>query len=354
MQRAALRATIGGVPRDVPLGAFSSGQVMAYDSTTNEFKGVAGGGAGEPGPAGPEGPAGPQGPEGPAGPGVDPYAVQPGNRALRQEPLLCMYLSDMGLQAGVEAALGRPIDAFLAYTDENTLTSNTFELNNKFAAGQKVILSHSLVQAGQSLATAASGGYNALYDQCVANLIPYKDRILSIRIGWEFNKASGYPWDRSAIGWSAANYAQAFGNFAIRIRRGMPDVLIDWCPLWDQPLADAYYPGDEFVDIIGNDVYVNSTNWSDSYVNPYQSANNSLRWQEEFARLHNKFLALPEWATNYNTGTLVRRIGEWLLRPRAANRVVYHGYWNSDVAFPGAFATHPNNWVAFQEKFERT
>lgn len=44
MQRSALRVTIGGVAVDVPLGTFSAGQNMQYDSVSGTFKGVAGGG----------------------------------------------------------------------------------------------------------------------------------------------------------------------------------------------------------------------------------------------------------------------------------------------------------------------
>ena len=44
MQRRALRITVGGVLRDVPLGAFSDGQVMTYNAPSNTFEGTTGGG----------------------------------------------------------------------------------------------------------------------------------------------------------------------------------------------------------------------------------------------------------------------------------------------------------------------
>lgn len=43
MQRSALRAMVGGVVRDVPLGVFTSGQVMRWNAITNLFEGVAAG-----------------------------------------------------------------------------------------------------------------------------------------------------------------------------------------------------------------------------------------------------------------------------------------------------------------------
>ena len=42
MQRDALRATVGGVVRDIPLGTFSNGQLVTYNSTTNTLEGVTG------------------------------------------------------------------------------------------------------------------------------------------------------------------------------------------------------------------------------------------------------------------------------------------------------------------------
>lgn len=324
MYRDGVRVTVNGQKTDVPLGAFADGQAMVYDAAANTFKGGAGGGGG-------------------------------GGSVVVQgfEPLLTMYCEGEADALAIEADLGRSIAAMTAYTDETTLTSNTFPFTSQWPSGRKLVLSHALMPIGGNMAQYAAGTFNGTYQTCANNLIPYRDRILLIRPGWEFNMTAGvYAWNQTGSGsnQTPTNYANAFRNFALILKQTLPEIPIEWCPLWDNPLADPWYPGDDACDIIGNDVYLNSAFWSDNFNNALQSAFNSLIWQEEFAVAHGKMINWSEWACNYDTGTFVTKMAQWMRRPRQT-RVFNQGFWNSNLAFSGAFDTHPVNKAAFLAQY---
>lgn len=273
-------------------------------------------------------------------------------RQLATGPALCMYVSEPNQLESIEATLGRPLDALLAFTDPaNPITTNTFPFTVQWPGTRKLILSHCISVNGWDMAAAAAGAHDAEYAQAAANLVPYRDRILAIRIGWEFNAPGGFPWSIGGNGTNqtAANYAEAFRHFALEIRLAMPEVLIEWCPLWDQAAADTWYPGDEYVDVIGNDVYLKSAFWTDQFFDVLANAPCDLQWQEQFAQSHGKFMSIPEWGTDYNTGTWVTNMLAWMRRPRSA-RVLYQAYWNSTLSFDSSFANHAVNWAAYQAK----
>lgn len=317
MQRKAIRATVGGRDIDIPIGTFAPGQYAYFDGA--QLIGAAGGGGGG------------------------------GGSAAGFEPLLTMYCESEPDALAVEAFLGRPIDAMTAYTDETTLTANTFPFTSQWPSGRKLVLSHALMPIGGNMAQYAAGTFDATYQTCANNLIPYRNRIVCIRIGWEFNMTAGvYAWNVGGPGTNqtSANYAASFARFAQILRRTLPEIPIEWCALWDNTLADPWYPGDQYVDIIGNDVYLNSAYWSNDFNNALASANCSLQWQEAFARAHGKMMNWSEWSVNYDTGSFVTAMAGWMRRPRQT-RVFSQGFWNSDLVFSGAFATHPVNKAAY-------
>lgn len=319
MQRKGLRATVAGKDTDIPIGAFSSGQYLYFDGS--KITTAAGGGGG-------------------------------GGGAATIEPLLCMYCESESEALAMESALGRSIDAMTAYTDETTLTSNTFPFTSQWPSGRTLVLSHSLIPKGGNMASYAAGSFNSTYQTCANNLIPYRNRIAYIRIGWEFNAPNIYAWCAGGDGsnQTPSNYAAAFYNFARILKTTLPEIPISWCPLADNPVADSWYPGDEVVDIIDVDAYMNSSFWSNSFDNSLFSMPNSLVWQEQFAEAHGKMMAWSEWGTDYDTGAWLTAMSQWMNRPRQT-RFFSHGYWDSSLGFDSGFATHPTNKAAFVAAF---
>jgi hypothetical protein len=255
-----------------------------------------------------------------------------------------------------ELQLNRPIKLITAFTDSNNpdITANTFPFDVQWPSDRKLILSHALIGYGWDMNDSASGVHDSDYEAAVDNLIQWKERIFSIRIGWEFNANNGYPWSIGGSGGtnqSAATYAASFANFAKYVREKLPGVLIDWCPLSDHTVPDAWYPGDEYVDIIGNDVYIKSAFHLNSFA---ESLNQTagLYWQEAFAQTHGKLQGYPEWGTDYTDGAAwITAMAEWMRRPRSAGRVIYQSYWNSDSVVTSALTPKPLNLAAYKAAF---
>lgn len=194
-----------------------------------------------------------------------------------------------------------------------------------------------------TLEQGAAGAYDDKFRQIGAALVAkgYPDAI--IRLGWEFNIA--------AFPWAAAKNPQAFVAYWRRIvgvMRSVPGARFrfDWNPTldaaWAYPgrIAPALvYPGDDYVDIIGMDVYneswkpantVQPQRWRDMVERPY-----GLRWQRDFAAQHGKPISFPEWGTGtrpdgHGAGDdpfFIEQMARWI----AANDVVYQGYWDEEA-----------------------
>ena len=162
-------------------------------------------------------------------------------------------------------------------------------------------------QTGGSLLDAASGAYNSYYTSMAQVLVRNGEGHSILRYGWEFNG----PWVRWYAGNSgdALNYAEAWRQFVTSVRSVVgSDFKFDWTisnnARTDYDLSLAY-PGDEFVDFIGNDVYdwsyVNytHTSFSDRWNDLLYGNGVGMDWQASFAVAHNKQISFPEWGESY-------------------------------------------------------
>lgn len=250
--------------------------------------------------------------------------------------------------AQFEAALSRPLDYVLAFTDPNNIQSNIFALQSDTT--RRMIVSQCLIAPGWDMAATAAGSHDSDYDNASFFLSAFADRVVSIRIGWEMNFAGGYPWSigGSGVNVTKANYIACFQRLVNFFRQRMPDVMIDFCPGFDQE-AETWYPGDDYVDVISSDIYLKSAFYSDDFNNVY-SAISGLRWLDKFASLHGKFMGVPEWSGNYNTATLVNGMAKWMRRPRACP-LAYQSYWNSTESFNGLLDNYPVAKAAYIAQF---
>jgi hypothetical protein len=184
-----------------------------------------------------------------------------------------------------------------------------------------------------TLAGGARGDYDKYYVQVAETLVRNGLGESVIRIGWEYNHA----W----FTWRAAGEPQLWVAYWQRIVTAMRSVpgakfKFDWCSGWSkgQIAPPEVYPGDDYVDIVGMDVYNGSWNphtpqqrWQIKLNGPY-----GLTWQKEFALAHGKQISFPEWGTGtrpdgHGGGDdpyYIRKMAEWM----AAAPVAYHNYWN--------------------------
>jgi hypothetical protein len=270
---------------------------------------------------------------------------------ITSEPILGQYVgfpTDNSKVAAFEASLGRPLDYTLAFTDANNIQSNIFALQSDTT--RRMVISQCLIAPGWDMAATAAGSHDSDYDNASFFLSAYADRVVSIRIGWEMNFPNGYPWSigGSGVNVTKANYIACFRRLVDFFRQRMPDVPIDWCPGFDQE-AETWYPGDDYVDIIGSDIYLKQAFYSDNFNNVY-SAISGLRWLDKFSSSHGKMISVPEWSGDYNSGVLINGMAKWLRRPRA-NPVIYHSYWNSTDSFNGLLTNYPNAAAAYYANF---
>jgi hypothetical protein len=199
-----------------------------------------------------------------------------------------------------------------------------------------------------TLAKAAAGKYDAYY-QNAAYDIAARDPKAIIRIGWEFN-GDWYPWAASA---DEQGYIGAFRDMVKVFRSVSPDFVFMWCPNIGSPNSDPAlaYPGNDVVDIIGMDIYENSkwdTGTPDERWSRFLTRDGrGLDWLASFAAEHGKPIAMPEWATNYDDGSFIRHMHDWM----SQHHVLMQSYWDSDASFNGSFETHPANGALYKELF---
>ena len=162
-----------------------------------------------------------------------------------------------------------------------------------------------------SLATGATGAYNDHFRAAAANLVSAGMGNAVIRLGHELN-GDWYPW-------AAQQDPHAFAEFwrqVVTTMRSVPgqSFTFDWnvsvtSSFWD---ATEAYPGDSFVDYIGQDVYdkkygdsgaTPQERWT-SMVEPSTGSRQGLQFWADFAARHGKPVSFAEWGLVGETSEL--------------------------------------------------
>jgi len=272
----------------------------------------------------------------------------------------------------------------------------------KGAAGRRLILSVPLLPGGWdrsgpqdgdkprqavSLEAGARGDYNEHFQHLAENLVRYDLGDSVLRLGWEFNGG----W----YTWRAGENPRAFGEYwaqivrAMRAVKGAEGLRFCWNPAigWLQFPAEQAWPGDEFVDIVGLDVYDDS--WlKDTYPWPKDATaevtaarrqkvwdevvwngNHGLKFWRDFALEHKKPFALPEWGVDKRGGNdehggldnpaFIEQMHAFIADP--SNKVLFHCYFDVQASdgghqlSPGRAGTvatiFPQSAAKFQQLF---
>jgi hypothetical protein len=233
-------------------------------------------------------------------------------------------------------------------------------------AGKKLSLGVPMLprDGSTTLTEAAAGAHDDVFEHVAKTLIATGNADAIIRIGWEFN-GNWFPWAASR---DPDNYV-ALWRRIVTIFRAAPGgkFRFDWCPgiAANQIAPERAYPGDDFVDIIGLDVY--NEIWNSTPRDPqarwvgYETGPYGLRWQRDFARAHGKLISFPEWGTGdrsdgHGAGDdphFIRKMAEWM----RANPVEYQSYWDykaSDYDSKISDGRRPLAAAAFKEEFGKT
>lgn len=103
-----------------------------------------------------------------------------------------------------------------------------------------------------------SGTADAIFT-LYANRVKAYGYPIMLRMFWEFDNTSGFPWAVGGSGNIGANFITAWRRVVGLFQSaGCTNVGFWWCPLEgspDRPGIVASYPGDAYVDWVGSDVY---------------------------------------------------------------------------------------------------
>jgi hypothetical protein len=236
---------------------------------------------------------------------------------------------------------------------------------------KKVQLSLSLPMfaARGSMRVVASGYDNHYFVALAHRLVTAGLDHTILRLGWEFNEH----YQR----WHVTDQAQAklFAQAWRQIVRSMRSVrgehfTFDWC-VYDAQVGYLHpaqaYPGNRYVDYIGDDVYDwNQTRPGETFSQRWTAlvdGPTGLAWQARFAARHHKEISFPEWALVQASMLLrsggdddpafIRAMWQWI----RTHDVRYEAYFNSTLlglvvyringpgaAFPKSGAVYRRLW----------
>jgi hypothetical protein len=219
--------------------------------------------------------------------------------------------------------------------------------------------------ANVSLAQCGAGQYDVHWANLANELAHYDLHRAYLRLGWEPDGA-WYAWKAPQGQGNEANYAACFRRIVQVMRRAQPGN--QWKFVWNPTTAwrsksylDAIWPGNEYVDIVGIDLYDQS--WArNTYPYPsvcdascrfgrQQNAWTRQSWYlyaiRDFAIAHGKPMAIPEWGVairpdRHGGGDnpyFVRKMHEFIHDP--ANHVAFHAYFNVSAADVDGRLTNP-------------
>lgn len=220
-----------------------------------------------------------------------------------------------------------------------------------------------------NLEDAASGTYNAEWEK-FGKTVAAKYPTAYIRIGWEMNLND---WYFKATPENAEQWITAYRLAVTAMKKASSQFRFIFNPnegpgQTGTKDATDFYPGDEYVDLIGLDAY----DWwpgytSDANIAHHRDQKYGWNWWLDFAKAHNKKFCLPEWGiatANPNSGgdnpKYINFVYSWLKENKewVAMECYFHesdSYIRSDLFTgynPQASITY-KNWMPLLKKQDK-
>jgi hypothetical protein len=218
------------------------------------------------------------------------------------------------------------------------------------------------VQGRPSLSRGAAGDYDIYFRAIAREFVARQATHCTIRLGWEFN-GRWMPW---FAGGDPRKFVLYWRRIVEIFRAESNLFRFDWCATLGMKdmETDQAWPGAEYVDVIGADVYNEWWNsrsehdlearWHDEYL----WSRFGLQWQLTFARENDKQISFPEWGTfpvskhrGHGGGdepSFIEHMANWF--DGAGDKIAYHGYFErADVAL--SRGQHPLSAAAFRRLF---
>ena len=227
--------------------------------------------------------------------------------------------------------------------------------------GVPIIPTDSNGNAAGTLATGATGAYDAYFVTLAQNLVAAGESNAYLRLGWEFD-GNGSAWS-ATTSTTEASYAAYFQQIVTSMRSvSGENFKFVWNPnlieFQQNSTYDLYlaYPGNAYVDDIGIDAYDRTIPQTPSNSWPWLLP--ALNAAHQFAAARSKPLAVPEWGVQLCSGcaglgddpAYINNFTAWMKNP--ANDVAYESIFdvmgqdgiNANIT-SGSF---PNSLTAFR------
>ncbi|MGH2916026.1 MAG: glycoside hydrolase family 26 protein, partial [Solirubrobacteraceae bacterium] len=225
---------------------------------------------------------------------------------------------------------------------------------------RQLIISQPLIPSGLAgtdwLDAGAAGDYTQYAIQFAQRLVAAGVSDAVIRFAWEMNGT----WNVDSIPDTPAGDAKwiEFWRVTVDAMRSVPGAhfLFDWCPnngVRAIPLNE-YYPGDDWVDIIGDDAYdagipAGQPRWSNVL-----DRQQGLQTIIDFATAHGKPLSIPEWGVAPTSTSLAGGDDPSYVQDIAgvvaADDVAYQSYFYNH-AWASQLASGPLSLAAYRAAF---
>jgi hypothetical protein len=278
---------------------------------------------------------------------------------------------DVSADQAIGTALGRPLvfgSDYIPYSQGWSGVTNP-DIESRWAnSGLRMVyglpMFPTTCTSGSSVCwnAGAAGAYDPYFKTVAQNLVNYGQGNSVIRIAWEFNVPGEYPW-------YAAGYSTRFVRYwqnIVTTMRSVPgaDFIFDWNPNNGNAISDLsdYYPGDNYVDAVGFDVY--DVAWK-TYPGPqaawqhYLTEQDGLNWLVSFGSIHNKPLSFPEWGLGFTTSPagsgnvgggddayFVNQVAAFI----ASNNFIEAGLWDNKGQLPNS-SENPNATAVLMNDF---
>lgn len=207
-------------------------------------------------------------------------------------------------------------------------------------------------QIAANLDAVTRGDHDDAYRRVARRLVEagYEDAI--VRLGHEFNGAWA-PWSSRT---NEDHFIAAWRHVHDVLSEEAPGLRFEWTalrPAWFE-WGEAAYPGDDYVDIVGLDLY-----WR---IQPRDELWDPVEWERQFLKvmrdhhsfavLHDKPVAYPEWGLQGGDAPqFIEAMHEWLgnLPEAGPGRLLYHSYFDSGNAY--ALDQYPRSAATYQDLF---
>ena len=295
----------------------------------------------------------------------------------------CAYsANDVDHLQAFERAIGTPIDCAVVFNNASPTwaaleqpwfvvhASPEFNWADWKAADpdRRLVITQSLIPdeaPADWRARGAAGEYDAAAARLGHNLVAAGLGDSVIRLAHEANGT----WTKDGLGDDPVAYDDwrtYWGRFA-RAMRSVPDAhfVFDWTVnAGTRPIPlDAYYPGDDVVDIVGVDVY---DFWDELALGPAPT-DPATRWAVRyaepggtgsvvaFAKAHDKPLSIPEWglsAVGHKGGAGDNPLFvDEIARIVAHDDVAYQSYFQATTDVAMLLTDAPRSFAAYQQHF---